>query len=117
MRFARRLINWLTATTGSGVLFDVDMRLRPNGESGMLVSSVDSFEKYQKNEDGTGAWLWEHQALTRARYAAATEISVTNSKKFASKYSVARETPGKRRPRCSKCASVCTTVTPTNGAF
>ncbi len=58
MRFARRLINWLTATTGSGVLFDVDMRLRPNGESGMLVSSVDSFEKYQKNEDGTGAWLW-----------------------------------------------------------
>ena len=70
MRFARRLINWLTATTGSGVLFDVDMRLRPNGESGMLVSSVDSFEKYQKNEDGTGAWLWEHQALTRARYAA-----------------------------------------------
>ena len=36
----------------------------------MLVSSVDSFEKYQKNEDGTGAWLWEHQALTRARYAA-----------------------------------------------
>lgn len=70
VRFARRLINWLTVTTGSGVLFDVDMRLRPNGESGMLVSSLDSFEKYQKNEDGTGAWLWEHQALTRARFAA-----------------------------------------------
>lgn len=68
VRFARRLINWLTATTGSGVLFDVDMRLRPNGESGLLVSSLQSFEKYQKNEDGTGAWLWEHQALTRARF-------------------------------------------------
>lgn len=70
VRFARRLINWLTATTGSGVLFDVDMRLRPNGESGLLVSSLKSFEKYQKNEDGTGAWLWEHQALTRARFCA-----------------------------------------------
>ena len=70
VRFARRLINWLTATTGSGTLFDVDMRLRPNGESGMLVSSLDSFRKYQRNEDGTGAWLWEHQALTRARFSA-----------------------------------------------
>lgn len=70
VRFARRLINWLTVTTGSGTLFDVDLRLRPNGESGMLVSSLESFKKYERNDDGTGAWLWEHQALTRARFSA-----------------------------------------------
>lgn len=69
-RFTRRLINWLTATTSSGQLFDIDMRLRPNGESGMLVCSMEALAKYQRNEDGTGAWLWEHQALTRARFCA-----------------------------------------------
>ncbi len=70
VRFARRLMNWLTITTSSGNLFDIDMRLRPNGESGMLVCSLDSFEKYERNEDGTGAWLWEYQALTRGRFVA-----------------------------------------------
>ncbi len=70
IRFARRLMNWLTVTTSSGVLFDIDMRLRPNGESGMLVSSLDAYKKYERNEDGTGAWLWEHQALTRGRFSA-----------------------------------------------
>ncbi len=70
MRFARRLMNWLTTTTSSGLLFDIDMRLRPNGESGMLCTTVESFRKYELNEDGTGAWLWEHQALTRGRYSA-----------------------------------------------
>ena len=44
IRFARRLMNWLTVTTSSGVLFDIDMRLRPNGESGMLVSSLDAYK-------------------------------------------------------------------------
>ncbi|MCD8339363.1 MAG: bifunctional [glutamate--ammonia ligase]-adenylyl-L-tyrosine phosphorylase/[glutamate--ammonia-ligase] adenylyltransferase, partial [Burkholderiales bacterium] len=69
-RFARRLISWLSAPTSSGLLFDVDMRLRPNGESGMLVTTIDSYKKYERNEDGTGAWLWEHQALSRGRFAA-----------------------------------------------
>lgn len=73
-RLARRFLNWLTATTGSGVLFDVDMRLRPNGENGSLVCSLDSFKKYERNEDGTGAWLWEHQALTRARFSAGDRL-------------------------------------------
>lgn len=72
-RFARRLLNWLTLRTTSGVLFDVDMRLRPNGESGMVVSTIEAFRKYQMNEDGTGAWLWEHQALTRARFSAGSK--------------------------------------------
>jgi glutamate-ammonia-ligase adenylyltransferase len=68
--FARRLINWLTARTSSGTLFDIDLRLRPNGNSGLLVSDRAAFERYQRNEDGHGAWTWEHQALTRARFCA-----------------------------------------------
>jgi glutamate-ammonia-ligase adenylyltransferase len=49
------------------VLFDVDLRLRPNGNAGLLVTSLDAFTRYQLNVDGHGAWAWEHQALTRAR--------------------------------------------------
>jgi [glutamine synthetase] adenylyltransferase / [glutamine synthetase]-adenylyl-L-tyrosine phosphorylase len=64
----RRLTNWLTAQTSSGVLFEIDLRLRPNGNAGLLVSSIEAFEKYQRNEGGGGAWTWEHQALTRARF-------------------------------------------------
>jgi [glutamine synthetase] adenylyltransferase / [glutamine synthetase]-adenylyl-L-tyrosine phosphorylase len=65
-RLARKLIQWLTVKTGAGELFDVDIRLRPDGDSGLLVSSISAFEDYQKNH----AWLWEHQALTRARFSA-----------------------------------------------
>jgi glutamate-ammonia-ligase adenylyltransferase len=68
--FARRLINWITARTSSGTLFEIDLRLRPNGNSGLLVSARDAFERYQRNDDGHGAWTWEHQALTRARFCA-----------------------------------------------
>jgi glutamate-ammonia-ligase adenylyltransferase len=50
----------------SGILFDIDVALRPDGASGLLVSSVASFERYQQQS----AWLWEHQALTRARFCA-----------------------------------------------
>lgn len=65
-RFAQRLDNWLTAATGAGVLFETDYRLRPNGDSGLLVVSTKMFEQYQTQS----AWFWEHQALTRARYCA-----------------------------------------------
>jgi glutamate-ammonia-ligase adenylyltransferase len=65
-RLARRMNHWLTSHTSSGVLFDTDLRLRPSGESGLLVSPVSAFEKYQEEM----AWVWEHQALTRARYCA-----------------------------------------------
>jgi glutamate-ammonia-ligase adenylyltransferase len=70
--FARRLITWLTSATGAGTLFDVDLRLRPNGESGLLVTSLDSFRVYQIREGDAAntAWVWEHQALSRARYCA-----------------------------------------------
>jgi glutamate-ammonia-ligase adenylyltransferase len=60
---ARRLLSLLSATTPSGRLYSIDARLRPNGQSGMLVSSMDAFNRYQLEE----AWVWELQALTRAR--------------------------------------------------
>ncbi|QGZ60675.1 bifunctional [glutamate--ammonia ligase]-adenylyl-L-tyrosine phosphorylase/[glutamate--ammonia-ligase] adenylyltransferase [Paraburkholderia acidisoli] len=70
--FARRLITWLTTATGAGTLFDIDLRLRPNGESGLLVTDLDSFRRYQLREGDAAntAWVWEHQALTRARFSA-----------------------------------------------
>jgi glutamate-ammonia-ligase adenylyltransferase len=65
-RLAQRLNHWLTTRTASGVLFETDLRLRPSGESGLLVSSIEAFAKYQEES----AWVWEHQALTRARHCA-----------------------------------------------
>jgi [glutamine synthetase] adenylyltransferase / [glutamine synthetase]-adenylyl-L-tyrosine phosphorylase len=56
----------MTAHTSAGILFDIDTALRPDGASGMLVSSVAAFERYQDSS----AWVWEHQALTRARFCA-----------------------------------------------
>jgi glutamate-ammonia-ligase adenylyltransferase len=62
-RLAQRLNHWLTTRTSSGVLFETDLRLRPSGEAGLLVTSVEAFRQYQESS----AWVWEHQALTRAR--------------------------------------------------
>lgn len=62
-RLVRRLVHFLTTQTGSGQLYEVDTRLRPDGRSGLLVSSTDAFERYQEDN----AWTWEHQALLRAR--------------------------------------------------
>ncbi len=62
-RLARRLVHFLTTQTGSGILYEIDTRLRPSGQSGMLVISVEAFERYQVEN----AWTWEHQALLRGR--------------------------------------------------
>jgi glutamate-ammonia-ligase adenylyltransferase len=62
-RLGQRIIHLLTTQTNSGLLYEVDMRLRPSGASGLLVSSLGAFARYQENE----AWTWEHQALVRAR--------------------------------------------------
>ena len=62
-RLGQRMIHLFTARTGAGLLYEVDMRLRPNGNAGLLVSSLQAFENYQQND----AWTWEHQALLRAR--------------------------------------------------
>ena len=70
MRLVRRLVHFLTTQTASGLLYEVDMRLRPDGRSGLLVSSVDAFERYQEEN----AWTWEHQALLRARPVAGSAV-------------------------------------------
>jgi [glutamine synthetase] adenylyltransferase / [glutamine synthetase]-adenylyl-L-tyrosine phosphorylase len=62
-RLAQRLIHMLTMRTLSGSLYEVDTRLRPNGNSGQMVSSLQAFEKYQRED----AWTWEHQSLLRSR--------------------------------------------------
>ncbi len=65
-KLAKRINAMLSSYTASGRLYEVDLRLRPNGESGLLVSSVAAFTEYQLQH----AWTWEHQALTRARFCA-----------------------------------------------
>jgi [glutamine synthetase] adenylyltransferase / [glutamine synthetase]-adenylyl-L-tyrosine phosphorylase len=65
-RVAQRLQNWLTTLTPAGRAYEIDVRLRPDGVSGLLLSTLDAFATYQKEK----AWTWEHQAITRARHAA-----------------------------------------------
>ena len=65
-RLGTRLNTWLSAQTAAGQLFETDLRLRPNGDSGLVVTSMEAFRKYQLES----AWVWEHQALTRARFSA-----------------------------------------------
>lgn len=69
-RLGQRLNTWLSSQTSSGILFETDLRLRPNGDSGLLVVSVDAFRDYQLKN----AWVWEHQALTRARFCAGDPV-------------------------------------------
>lgn len=63
----RKLINWLTVKTGEGDLYEIDTALRPNGNSGLLVTSFDAYSNYQQQRGSNTAWTWEHQAITRAR--------------------------------------------------
>ena len=65
-RLGQRLNTWLSSQTSAGILFETDLRLRPNGDAGLLAVTVDAFRDYQLNH----AWVWEHQALTRARFCA-----------------------------------------------
>ncbi|HGF5257616.1 TPA: bifunctional [glutamate--ammonia ligase]-adenylyl-L-tyrosine phosphorylase/[glutamate--ammonia-ligase] adenylyltransferase [Vibrio parahaemolyticus] len=63
LRLAQRIIHIFSTRTASGILYEVDTRLRPSGASGLLVSPTDAFDDYQHQD----AWTWEHQALVRAR--------------------------------------------------
>ncbi|MBK1888190.1 bifunctional [glutamate--ammonia ligase]-adenylyl-L-tyrosine phosphorylase/[glutamate--ammonia-ligase] adenylyltransferase [Marinobacter sp. DY40_1A1] len=71
-RLGQRIVHILNAQTPSGQLYEVDMRLRPSGNSGLLVSTLGAFEKYQRND----AWTWEHQALARARGVAGSRHAI-----------------------------------------
>lgn len=64
VKLGRRMVSWLSTMTSSGRLYDIDLRLRPDGDAGLLAVSVDAFEQYQTQH----AWAWEHQAITRARF-------------------------------------------------
>ena len=68
-RFGQRINNWLNSLTSAGMLYETDMQLRPNGASGLLVSTVEAFRDYQQHK----AWVWEHQAITRAGFSAGDE--------------------------------------------
>lgn len=79
----RKLINWLTVKTGEGDLYEIDTALRPNGNSGLLVTSFDAFSNYQQQRGSNTAWTWEHQAITRAR-------CVFGSPEFAARFDAVR---------------------------
>ena len=68
-RLVRRLITWVSTTTAAGGLYEVDVRLRPDGDAGQTCVSLEAFKKYQLEK----AWTWEHQALTRARFVNGSE--------------------------------------------
>ncbi len=68
--FARKVITWLSLRTQGGTLYEIDTALRPNGNSGLLVTSMASFSNYQQGRGSNAAWTWEHQAITRARWCA-----------------------------------------------
>ncbi len=90
-RLVRRLVHFLTTQTGSGELYEIDTRLRPDGRSGLLVTSTEAFERYQEEN----AWTWEHQALLRAR-------AVAGSGKVASEFERIRQETLKDRVRRDK---------------
>jgi [glutamine synthetase] adenylyltransferase / [glutamine synthetase]-adenylyl-L-tyrosine phosphorylase len=67
IHLVRKLISWLTVKTSEGDLYEIDTALRPNGNSGLLVTSIAAYEKYQLQRGSNTAWTWELQAMTRAR--------------------------------------------------
>ncbi len=66
--YVRKLINWMTVKTGEGDLYEIDTELRPNGNSGLLVTRFEAYADYQQQRGSNTAWTWEHQAMTRARF-------------------------------------------------
>jgi glutamate-ammonia-ligase adenylyltransferase len=68
-QLGQKLCGWLATRTAAGQIFDVDLRLRPNGEAGLPTISLSAFARYQQHS----AWVWEHQALTRARFVAGNQ--------------------------------------------
>ena len=66
--YVRKLINWMTVKTADGDLYEIDTALRPNGNSGLLVTRFAAYADYQQQRGSNTAWTWEHQAMTRARF-------------------------------------------------
>ncbi len=68
VQLVRKITHWMSAPTAVGILYELDMQLRPNGNAGLLVTPLEAFRHYQLQERPNAAWVWEHQALTRARF-------------------------------------------------
>jgi glutamate-ammonia-ligase adenylyltransferase len=66
--YVRKMINWMTVKTADGDLYEIDTALRPNGNSGLLVTRFEAYADYQEQRGSNTAWTWEHQAMTRARF-------------------------------------------------
>jgi glutamate-ammonia-ligase adenylyltransferase len=102
--FVRKLINWLTIKTGEGDLFEIDTALRPNGNSGLLVTSFEAYTRYQQQRGSNTAWTWEHQAMTRARCVLGGDL-------LRKRFDQVRETvitaPRDTRRRCAAKSSPC----------
>jgi glutamate-ammonia-ligase adenylyltransferase len=71
--FVRKIINWLSVKTAEGDLFEIDTALRPNGSSGLLITTFQAYDDYQQRRGSNTAWTWEHQAMTRARFVVGLE--------------------------------------------
>jgi glutamate-ammonia-ligase adenylyltransferase len=71
--YVRKIINWLSTKTAEGDLFEIDTALRPNGSSGLLVTTFHAYANYQEGRGSNTAWTWEHQAMTRARFVVGLE--------------------------------------------
>lgn len=82
MRMTQKIISLLTTFMPTGTLYEVDTRLRPNGNSGMIVTDLASFEAYQRNK----AWVWEHQALVRTRAVVGSETVKSNYEQFKTQF-------------------------------
>jgi len=95
-RVTQRLISALSAPTGEGVLYEVDMRLRPSGNKGPVATRITAFAKYQREE----AWTWEHMALTRARALCGEESLIAEAN------TIFREVLGQRRDVAKVTADV-----------
>ena len=105
-RLGQRIIHLLTTQTTSGQLYEVDMRLRPSGASGLLVSSLGAFERYQSQE----AWTWEHQALVRARVLVGCPQLTATSNGCAPVCWVASAISRRCAARSARCARRCVTT-------
>ncbi len=66
--YVRKMINWMTVKTAEGDVYEIDTALRPNGNSGLLVTRFEAYADYQQQRGSNTAWTWEHQAMTRARF-------------------------------------------------
>lgn len=106
LKLAQRILHLFSTRTTSGELYEVDMRLRPSGASGLMVSEIERFGEYQANE----AWTWEHQALVRSRFVFGdNSLAVKFSHIRASVLEQSRDKAELKKP-CVRCARRCVII-------